>query len=637
VQATVQKAAGFDPRSHTDAQVIWQLVLPEGNPALVPFQPNPAVLRDLNVGCGLCLFSYSYNVRVRDFARRRPGVCVPHARVPAPQTHGVTRIVPDVKKGSVDVKLKELVASFVREHELDSDVQRASTLVVLLAGDRDFAPELRSLHYARWPLVLLHSNASEALRRVARRECGEWKTLIERWSTGSTDCVMRAPPCGAPSSASSASSVSSECATVVSSSGDQVSWRFATSETVFVAQFLYLRQFLASELRALFAPDGLRVEFVDKAPGSSDGPSVHFFAGPTALLPSQDAVQRKLRAFLHDRIEVSADELCVVGVSKQEVCRNTVLKAAQVAQRALLLVSRCAAPASAVTSLRVGVDVPVTWAPADVNAFVTARYHVLGIALHADATTVDGVRDPRHIFKGATLHLNLLAMTAPQLRNVVLAMRSDSAREPRVVFPSLAGREHAGCVFAQFYVQPADFTGATQIVHSAAMDASCLRMTVPAAWSYRVVRHFLNTLPWMRGVPVHHIDVRESGAFNIADVMLNTQTLKSFEKLASIALTAFRQEPVLLSPDDVAAVSGSRGVRRRVDGICDWVAFSWRRRGGKDPEPGAHNTRVQASTMGAPTADVRLRVQVVHDKDCSTAAEAILRVVHEEYGSNVAV
>jgi hypothetical protein len=27
----------------------------------------------------------------------------------------------------------------------------------------------------------------------------------------------------------------------------------------------------------------------------------------------------------------------------------------------------------------------------------------------------------------------------------------------------------------------------------------------------------------------------------------------------------------------------------------------------------------------------------VHDKDCSTATEGILRVVHEEYGSNVAV
>jgi hypothetical protein len=51
VQATALHAAGLDPVKHADVQVIWQLVLPESNPALVSFQPNPAALRDLNVGC----------------------------------------------------------------------------------------------------------------------------------------------------------------------------------------------------------------------------------------------------------------------------------------------------------------------------------------------------------------------------------------------------------------------------------------------------------------------------------------------------------------------------------------------------------------------------------------------------------
>jgi hypothetical protein len=49
LQATALVAANLKPADHHDVQVIWQLVLPEGNPALVPYQPNPSVLRDLNV------------------------------------------------------------------------------------------------------------------------------------------------------------------------------------------------------------------------------------------------------------------------------------------------------------------------------------------------------------------------------------------------------------------------------------------------------------------------------------------------------------------------------------------------------------------------------------------------------------
>jgi hypothetical protein len=82
VQATALKATGFDPRSHTDAQVIWYLVLPEGNPALVPFQPNPAVLRDLNVGCGLwvvvCVCFHIPTMSAFEILRDGVLVCVYH-------------------------------------------------------------------------------------------------------------------------------------------------------------------------------------------------------------------------------------------------------------------------------------------------------------------------------------------------------------------------------------------------------------------------------------------------------------------------------------------------------------------------------------------------------------------------------
>jgi hypothetical protein len=429
------------------------------------------------------------------------------------------------------------------------------------------------------------------------------------------------------------------------------------SESVFVAQFLYLRRFLVDDLTALFAPDGLRVVLKDKE-RDGDGPFVCFYADYAMVpKPSREYLHRKLIDFIQERVVVAEEEATVTGVTKVELSSNSVLKCAQDTHRVVMLVSRVPQQAAgrgatvrrpgrdadaSVSVMCVGMDVPVTWTADDVTEFVGKRYRTLGIALHTTATVVQGARDARHIFTRATLQLDTAVMTAPELRNVLRAMDADSKRVPEVVFPQIRGREHAGRVFAKFHVSPADMAAATQVPHAVSLDVACVRMTVPAAWDYRAVRCYIRTVPQLSDAPVHHIAVNPSpdGTHNIADVVLDTKR-SDFEMRRDIMLSILKTEPLLRSPQEVQATvdeagSASCAPRSLPVDVCQWVAYGWRQRDGSAAERGAHSTHVLSSTSAAPLCESRLRVQFVHEAGKPGSASAVLEEMCKQYqGSDV--
>ena len=114
------------------------------------------------------------------------------------QDRGVEGVLARNKDGSVDVKLKELMQQFLEDNRMVSKSARRRMVVAILAGDRDYTPEIKQLRRAGFVCVILHrGEATNGVRRqvqIGQRpmDSGRWDDLVAAASTAKQH--REAPP-----------------------------------------------------------------------------------------------------------------------------------------------------------------------------------------------------------------------------------------------------------------------------------------------------------------------------------------------------------------------------------------------------------------------------------------------------------
>ena len=94
---------------------------------------------------------------------------------------GVKYVQCPQKKGSVDEKLQEYIQEFLADNGGRSD-----ELVVVISGDRDFAPQLRQIRAAKVKVMLLHAGGlSPGVKENASYESDRWRAIVDANTGGS--------------------------------------------------------------------------------------------------------------------------------------------------------------------------------------------------------------------------------------------------------------------------------------------------------------------------------------------------------------------------------------------------------------------------------------------------------------------
>jgi hypothetical protein len=422
-----------------------------------------------------------------------------------------------------------------------------------------------------------------------------------------------------------------------------------------------------SDLTETFAGVGYDVELKDK--DASGGPfvsfsprhAVHDGGAPSAVL-SPTQLRDMLWQFLRDNIVTAREDVVIAGASPRDVVENAPLRAVAESHQVLLYASRLVPPQDGTTaggtaSGRVSVDCPVTWTTGDINAFVEARYRTLGVVLRRDATRALPPRDSKHIYTRANLQLNTAVMTAQQLRNVLRAMVADSNRVPQLVFPQVLARAHRGRVFARFHV-PEELSRAANVPEASALDLSCVRMTVPAVWDHRAVAAYVATVPTLKSMTLHHINVvpADDGSHGVADVVFNTKVLGVDARRAALTeVLDIEPRTVLVAPPGftstfgggaAGSAGGGSGVGGEFVGFAQedadpgavtWISFQWKARGAVGGSGGDAGAATPSPPLPSSFSGVGVRVQLLHRTGCDDSAASVRDVILSTYGTAASV